>query len=334
MVTQRVLGSLRRRRSWIAAALLALLAWVAWEIQSNRPALAQDDPVVKAYPCPAGHAAAIAEHLREELGAVDGVRVAADPRTSQVVVQAPKEVQVWIAQRLAGNADFKTDGPGRAVGAPQTRTVKLQRLSTAQIETSLGDILGERLMPVSSPREQVRAYRVALTSGSIDVNLDAGSSQVKLSGSGPAVDAAVRLIQILDGPPEGGRNIRLLPLRTAHLDDVQRAMAAIRTVANTAPNKPSTLAFYQTKADDARGGTPPANPRAAGDANRHRAAGATGESRPAAGRAGRGRAGRRVGQSRPDRDAAGAGRPRAQGQSGGRRAGGPIHQAGRGADAH
>ena len=39
--------------------------------------------------------------LRNEYGVIPGVRVAADERTSRVIVQAPPEVQSRISQRLA-----------------------------------------------------------------------------------------------------------------------------------------------------------------------------------------------------------------------------------------
>ena len=63
-------------------------------------------------------AAVTADTLRNEYGVIPGVRVAADERTSRVIVQAPPEVQVRISQRLAAVfPDLQPaarEGPGRS----------------------------------------------------------------------------------------------------------------------------------------------------------------------------------------------------------------------------
>ncbi len=189
--------------------------------------------------------------------------VAADTRTSQVVVQAPQSIQLWVAKRLAvgsdvGNAASAAGGAG-ATGE-QTRSVALRRIRADQLESSLGDLLRDRLTPMATSRDQARAYRVSLASGNLDLAIDSAAGQVKIAGTGPAVDAAARLIEILDGPPEENRNTRLVPIRTAHLDDIQRATTAIRTVSDSSSGPPAKLAYYQ-----ARGGAAaPAAPTAVG----------------------------------------------------------------------
>ncbi len=253
MVTQRVLELLRLRRSWFAVGALSILALLAWVAQTYRPAAAQAEVVVKTYPCPDGQAATIADHLRQELSAVDGVRVAVDSRASQVVVQAPQEVQVWVAQRLGVNADLATasDAPSASGNATQTRTITLGRSQPNQIATALEDILGDRLTTLSLPRESPRKYHLAADGGTLELTVDSAASQVKLSGTPAAVDSTARLVQILDGPQESAHNVRLLPLRTAHLDDIQRATAAIMAVSTTASRTPATLAYYQAKPGEA-----------------------------------------------------------------------------------
>jgi type II secretion system protein D len=248
MVTQRVVELLRLRRSWIALGALALLAMLAWLVY--RPAVAQEDVVVKAYPCPAGQAGSIAEHLREELGGAEGVRVAADSRTSQVVVQAPQSIQVWVAKRLAVNTEARaaaTDAGAASNKAVQSRTVALRRIRTDQLETSLRNLLQDRITPITSAGEQARAYRVSQASGDLLLSVDAANSQVNITGTGPAVDGAARLIEILDGPPEESRRVRVVPVRAAHFDDIQRAATAIRTVSDSASGTPSRLAYYQAR---------------------------------------------------------------------------------------
>jgi hypothetical protein len=248
MVTQPVLDFVRRWRSWIALAAVGLLVAGVLATQAFRPALAEDGLIVKAYSCPDGQAAVIADQLREKWGMVDGVRVAADARSSQVVVQAPREVQVWVGQQLAANARAKAAAAEASspTGTPaQTRTVALRRSSSREIETALGDLMPDRLTTLSLPRDAVRAYRLAADNGSLDLSIDPNTSQVKLSGPASLVESTARVVQVLDGPTEGGRSVRLMALHTAHLDDVQRATAAIQTVSSSAPPSNSTLAFYQ-----------------------------------------------------------------------------------------
>jgi general secretion pathway protein D len=249
MFTQSILGSMRRWRSWIALAAVGMLVLVVLVVQALRPALAQDGTVLKVYPCPAGQASLIADHLRETLSAVEGVRVAADVRSSQVVVQAPREVQAWVAQQLAVRGESKAVADARAAAntTVQTRTVTLQRSTPRQIETALGNLLGDRLTTLTSPRDAVREYRLTADGESLNLSIDPASSQVKISGPASLVDSTARVVQVLDGPVEGGRSVRLLPLRTAHLDDVQRATTAIQTVSNSGPDNRSTLAYYQAK---------------------------------------------------------------------------------------
>ncbi len=236
--------------------MLATLAWLVY-----RPASAQDDVVVKAYTCPAGQASAIADHLRDELGAAEGVRVAADSRTSQVVVQAPQSIQLWVAKRLAVGTDVRggaSDADAASAKGDQARSVALRRISADQLEASLGELLRDRLTRVSTPRERARVYRVSLASGSLDLTVDAAAAQVRITGTGPAVDAAARLVEILDGPPEENRNTRLLPIRTAHLDDIQRAATAIRTVSDSSSGTPAKLAYYQARGGEAAPAAPTA----------------------------------------------------------------------------
>ena len=71
------------------------MAWFA------TPVRADNGLTVKVYACPTGQAQAVADQLRTEFGLTPGVRIAADPRTNQVVIQAPPEIQARISQRHA-----------------------------------------------------------------------------------------------------------------------------------------------------------------------------------------------------------------------------------------
>ena len=193
--------------------------------------------MVKLYACPQGQAAVTADTLRKEYGVIPGVRVAADERTSQVIVQAPPEVQARISQRLAAAFPDQQPAAEKATAGPvEVRQVPLQKIQADQIEAALWNTLGNRLTAMPKQGTASHGYRLALSGGgTVTIWIDAGAKQVKLEGSAAAVDAAT--------PPDpgpgfaarpGGRNVRLMPLQPAELAGVQRAASVMRT-ANGAP---------------------------------------------------------------------------------------------------
>ena len=109
--------------------------------------------MVKFYACPQGQAAATADTLRNEFGVIPGVRVAADERTSQVIVQAPPEVQARISQRLAAAFPDLQPAPEKAPAGPvEVRQIPLKRIQADQLEAALWNTLGNRLTAVPEQR--------------------------------------------------------------------------------------------------------------------------------------------------------------------------------------
>ena len=218
---------------------------------------AQSGLVVKLYPCPQGQAAATADALRNDYGAIPGVRVAADERTSQVIIQAPPEVQARVSQRLAAAFPGLQPAADKApAGGGEVRQVPLKRIQADQLEAALWSTLGNRLTAIQGQPAQPHGYHLALSNGgAVTIWIDFSTKQVKLEGSATAVDAAVRLIQVLDSPQDAaGRNVRVMPLQPAQVASVQRAASIMRT-ANGAPPVALPLAalLMQPRPD-----TPPA----------------------------------------------------------------------------
>ncbi len=209
-------------------------------------ASAEGGLVVKLYPCPRGQAAVTADTLRDEYGVIPGVRVAADPRTSQVIVQAPPEVQTRISQRLA--AAFPELQP-----AVEARHVPLQRIQADQLEASLKNTLGDRLSAIPEKRPASHGYRLALASGgTITIWIDSATKQVNLEGPAAGVDAATRLIQVLDSPTDSaGRNFRVLALQPTEMASVQRAAALLRTANGPPPVTLPVAALLMQQRPDA-----------------------------------------------------------------------------------
>jgi len=222
-------------------------------------ATAQTNTVVKVYACAPGTAPATADRLRAEFALAPGVRIAADARTSQVVVQAPPEIQARVSQRLAVLPSSGSASPDAAQGLPagsatpsavpqpaprsalpapfpQGNTagatadnVPLRHLQIEQFEAALWSVMGRRLSALPPPTPQARRFRLALAGGSaVDLTLEPPAARVSLEGHAAAVEACRRLIRAIDRPQEsGGHSTRLISLQAARPESVQRAVAAV-----------------------------------------------------------------------------------------------------------
>ena len=243
---------------------------------STVPAAAQTGPVVRIYACPAGQAATIADRLRDEFGVFRDVRIASDERTSQVIVQAPAEVQSRVPQRLRVLAAMPAKAPCRrvasagprpgATAAYQIRRIGLSHTRPESMAASLSSVFGGRLVSLPSQELQTRRYRLALSGGgSFDLTFDLANSQVTVEGPGPAIDRCVFLIRVLDTPRRtDGSEIRLLPLRAEQTASIRKVSEAIRDgAAPRQPTPPLATRLFQSpelaQASPPRVNPPPAN---------------------------------------------------------------------------
>ena len=247
------------------------MACVLWPLLSwgSGTAFAQTTPIVKAYVCPAGTVQAVADRLQKEFGATPGVKIVVDERTSQVIAYAPAEIQPHIGQRLGvltGTVDAPSPGgPQRlsgslapAAGVNQSRTVSLQHCTAEQLEASLRGILNNRLVGLPSPRPQTRRYRVASGSGNVELTIDPGIRQIAIEGPVASVETCARLILALDSSDEaGGRNTRLVPLRTSKPSSIQRAVSAIHDTTG-APQARMPMASMRLERQNQGGASLPA----------------------------------------------------------------------------
>ncbi len=255
------------KKTWVRFCHQATLVGVTLLVTflPSLPAWAEDGLVVKLYACPQGQAAATAENLRNEFGVIPGVRVAADERTARVIVQAPPEVQSRISQRMATTFPALQPLPEKpAAGQTESRDIHLNRIQPDQLETALWTTLGNRLTAMPQQRATLRGYRLALsTPGQVTIWIDFSAKQVKLEGSTAGVDAAARLINILDLPQDpAGRNVRLMPVQAAQVANVRRAASLMRTASGEpAVSLPLAAMLLQAKPEaPAAGGNPPILP--------------------------------------------------------------------------
>ncbi|NQU26547.1 MAG: hypothetical protein HQ567_35130, partial [Candidatus Nealsonbacteria bacterium] len=240
----------------------------------NRAAAAS---TLRAYPCRAVDAEAIAAQLRGVYGAVPGVRIAADVRAGQIIVDAPAEVQAGVAQQLAASVPpaapvAQVTQPSAPVTRPRptvqqqqpvkSRTVPFWHASARDVESGLTGMLTDRLQSVPSTVAGERLYRLNLPGGGgLDLTISYANNRVVMQGPGQAVDAAVRLIQALDAPPEaGGQATRMIMLQSANPASVQRAMDAVRLATASRRSNGSLMSMLFQPTDGAPPAVPPSTP--------------------------------------------------------------------------
>jgi len=203
-------------------------------------------PVVKAYPCPAAQLTQTADRLRLQYGDRPGVRVATDAATSQLLVLAPPEVQLKIAEKLADSPveTVRVQAAARspAVQVPEERFVSLAHSRVDRIEPQLRRLLGSRLEPLEGGRAGKPDYLFVDSSGQrVALSVDRPRNGMAISGTGSLLAQFARLIQTLDaldGPDQQqGRTVRIVPVHRADPAKVRRAVDAYRSV----PGKPDSL---------------------------------------------------------------------------------------------
>ena len=211
-----------------------------------RSASAQNDLTVRIYTCPAGQARATADRLRTEFGLFAGVRIAADERTSQVIVQA---------RRKSNRASANDSRPRRRPPGDSPRTGKLRPpRSISQYHATLCNGRAGRSRFVEHPGQSPHRDAIAtatgkaipfgLSGGEIEVTIDPTTSRIHAEGAGPRVAAFARLIQVLDSPSEaGGRDVRVLPLKSSPSPSIQQVADVIRSSTGPQPSAPPLAAM-------------------------------------------------------------------------------------------
>jgi type II secretion system protein D len=215
----------------------------------------QASPVLKVYPARSNNTLAAADWLRSQFDASLGVRVAADPRSGQLLVYAPAELQPHVAARLAQMPELPAPppvAPGAPAAMPKpaaagprpvpsqlfSQIVPLRQQSAQQVEAALAKALGDRLAVLGSP--QAGAYELRLTGGATaQFDVDRAGNRVVIRGSTAAGPALVHLVEMLDQAPAAGTpQMQLIALRNSRPTDIRRAVDALHA-ANTASEHPA-----------------------------------------------------------------------------------------------
>lgn len=202
----------------------------------DRPA-AQTKPttaVLRAYPFSGPDPAQVATRLQERLGGSPAVRVTADARSGQLFVVASPQVQQRVPEMLASlQGDVtspRTTVPTVEPGEPVLRFVELRNSEVRQIEPMLLEMFQGRVTPQQEGPAGLSGVRLGSTTGEpIELGFNLRYNQIAVRGPTGAVDAAVRLLEALDSPPQpSGKIIRIMPLGNADLSKVRRATDAFQ----------------------------------------------------------------------------------------------------------
>lgn len=243
------------------------------ETPPSAAAARAETPVVRPYAVEPEQLEPLAAELRERFGA-DGVRIAADARTSQLVVVAPEAIHRRIVERL----------PSASPAGPTPAGNTLENLDWNGLESRLRSAYGNRLSPTTESDGR-RRMRLTIDGGEpLEFSFDAATRRLDLSGSAEKVAAGRRLVAALDGA-SGKSPQRLVPYRRDGADSLRKALAvsnrlatgngaaAIAPVAPLAAPQPAGVPLvaklFQPKAAE-----PPAPPAAAAPPQGTGAAGA------------------------------------------------------------
>ncbi|MGQ9576058.1 MAG: secretin N-terminal domain-containing protein [Thermoguttaceae bacterium] len=216
------------------------------EPASSKAAVAPaEEPVFQVYQCDPSKLNELAAALGAEFGSSPAVRIVPDQRTSKILVLAPAAVQGRVAERLGRTEPaVAMPRPGHMTGTPRLvvsaaspglasgpAPIQLAHTTAPELEAALLHTLGERLMPLSGPSDELARFRLTLKGEApVDLAIDRRTNRVQVTGRGLAADSLVQLVRTLDSPEQrGDQTTRLIPLAATRPADARRAIAAIRT---------------------------------------------------------------------------------------------------------
>ena len=196
------------------------------------------------------------EELRKTFPPQTGARIAADSRTSQLLVVAPEEVQRRIAQTLRPASAAQATAvatPAAASATRSTRGVALQSISGRELEDALSRLWGQRLTRAATNDGEVAVLSLASDSGQQPVlQVDRRHDSVAFLGSPESVQMWQRVVQALDRP-QGvvEQQTDLVPLSRADPKKVQRAVNLLQTGGSAAGTPAARLASTTTPQEGA-----------------------------------------------------------------------------------
>jgi type II secretory pathway component GspD/PulD (secretin) len=186
--------------------------------------------------------------MRRKFPPQTGARIAADTRSSQLLVVAPEEIQQRIAQSLrpvAAAQAATVAGPPAAT----SRSSTLQSISSRELEDRLTRLWGQRLSRAATNDGDVAVLSLSTDAGLQPVlQLDRRRDSVSFLGGPDSIQLWQRVVQALDCSPRAGEpQTDLIPLDRADPRKVQRAVALLETggLPHRTPTARLTSTFVQ-----------------------------------------------------------------------------------------
>ena len=196
--------------------------------------------ILKTYPHEDRDLESVASQLQTTL-AGRGARVTADPRTKQLLVVASPEVHEHIP-RLLAEASLTSPPASRTPAEtrwvePSLRFVQLSHTRTDQLRTMLQKMFARRLEPLGNTSTNLPGFAIRTAAGhQVELGFNAPHNQIVVRGPAESVDHLVRLLEVLDSPPQpGGQIVRVMPLGNADWSKVRKATEAYRSQEPAAP---------------------------------------------------------------------------------------------------
>lgn len=257
--------------------------------EGPRVAVAQQaqpaETTIRAYRVPQEQIDSLTNQLRSQWAGRADVRVASDPRSGQIIVQGPLDVQQSVAARLAQIQETPATGGGRADTAAPERSgtaaprpgslasrpattssvVPLRHHAAREIEESLLGLFGRRLTPAQGRELGATSY---LLNGNVRIDVQQQTNRVTLSGPTGAVDGLTRLIQAWDSVDAGPERItRTVAMERSSPNTAQRLAAALATSdAGRQARTPMVTVLFQREGEaEAPIASPPAAPGVNGE---------------------------------------------------------------------
>jgi type II secretion system protein D len=205
------------------------------------PATNASNSVVKSYQV-AGDVESVAAQLRTRYPDGSGVRIAADPRTQQLLVIAPAALQQRIAQEIPGRAPQAGPPavlPPRSVPTIPVATVQgtpyqLKHLTWREFEGGLQRLLGARIRTNTARNGEILMVHLATDAGIQPVlQIDRATNTITFERTAQT-EAWRQLSHAIDTATVAAPGeMQLVPIRNADPKKVQTAVTLIRAAQNS-----------------------------------------------------------------------------------------------------
>ncbi len=246
-----------------------LLARLDQPVPAAAPAQAVQPPAqqLETYPLTPASQTILSALEKQSAGRPD-IRVAVDPRSSQVLVLAPDSIHTQIREKLAQAAALQAapataaqfvanPAAGHAPAAPNT-PLQLQNMRADDLRVRLERLMGRPLPATNDNSGQWQTFEIEAVPGAgVTVTVNPTTGQLHLSGPPNRTAAWRQVIEALDSaPPTEGVVTELVSTKAANQDRVRKVLQAVQAQ-NAAQNAtPGRLAAMLQQATPESGAQP------------------------------------------------------------------------------